>query len=291
MAEIGGGGQRVLQWLLSDRDPRYATPTPAQLDKLTPEGFRQVWEPLLKQGPVEVDVFGDIDPEKAVAALDRTFGALPPREPISPEVLARGIRFPAANAEPVILHHSGEPDQAAAVIAWPTGGGSATLPESRKLEVLADVFSNRLLEAMREKAGASYSPQVSSTRPLDMTSGGRFLAEAQLPPAVVPDFFASADKIATDLATTGPTPDELARATEPLRQLLLRLMTGHTFWLDQLEGATTDPNRVTMLPSLMRDYTQVTPEEMRALAVKYLQPGKSYRIEVLPEKKADTAAR
>jgi hypothetical protein len=46
-----------------------------------------------------------------------------------------------------------------------------------------------------------------------------------------------------------------------------------------------------MLPSLMRDYTQATPEEMRALAAKYLQPAKAFRIEVLPEKKADTANR
>jgi zinc protease len=283
--------QRDMQWLLSNRDPRFATPTPEQLDAVTPQGFRDVWAPLLKQGPIEVDVFGDVNPEKAVAALNRTFGALPPRQPISPEVLARGVAFPAPSPEPVVLRHAGEADQAAAIIAWPTGGGSALLPESRKLEVLADVFSNRLLDAMREKAGASYSPQVSSSRPLDMDSGGRFLAIAQLPPAVVPDFFAAADRIAADLATTGPTADELARATEPMHQLLLRLQTGHTFWLNQLEGATMDANRVAMLPSLMRDYTQVTPEEMRALATKYLQPGKAYRIAVLPEPKDTAAAR
>jgi hypothetical protein len=46
-----------------------------------------------------------------------------------------------------------------------------------------------------------------------------------------------------------------------------------------------------MLPSLMRDYTQVTPDEMRALAARYLVPGKAYRIEVLPQEKGDTAAR
>jgi zinc protease len=123
-----------------------------------------------------------------------------------------------------------------------------------------------------------------------MTTGGRFVAMAQLPPDLVPDFFTAADKIASDLAATGPTADELSRATEPLRQLLLRLETGHTFWLNQLEGATTDPNKVRMLPSLMRDYTQVSPDEMRALAAKYLQPGEAYRIEVLPEKKGGGAA-
>ena len=277
---------RDLEWLMSNRDPRYATPTPAILDTATPEGLRKVWEPLLKQGPVEVDVFGDVNVPAAVEALNRTFGALPPRQPIPADALARGLSFPAPNAQPVVLHHTGEADQAAAVIAWPTGGGSASLPESRKIELLGEVFQNRLLDAMREKAGASYSPQVQSTWPLDMTSGGRFMAMTQLPPQLVPEFFAAADKIATDLAATGPTADELARATEPLRQLLNRLETGHSFWLNQLEGATTDPNRVRLLPSIMNDYTVSTPEEMRALAAKYLQPGKAFKVEVLPEKGA-----
>jgi zinc protease len=275
---------RDLEWLLSNRDPRYATPTPAALDAASPEGFRKVWEPLLKQGPIEVDVFGDIDTAAAVEALNRTFGALQPRQPIPADALARGLSFPAPTVQPVVLHHSGEADQAAAVVAWPTGGGSARLPESRKLELLGEVFQNRLLQAMREKAGASYSPQVQSTWPLDLDSGGRFMAMTQLPPALAPEFFATADKIAADLAATGPTADELARATEPLRQLLNRLETGHAFWLNQLEGATMDPNRINLLPSIMNDYTVSTPAEMKALAARYLQPGKAFRVEVLPEK-------
>jgi len=278
---------RDLEWLLSDRDPRYATPTPAMLDTATPDGFRQVWEPLLTQGPVEVDVFGDVDTAAATEALNRTFGALPPRQPIPADALARPLSFPAPTRQPVVLHHTGEADQAAAVIAWPTGGGSARLPESRKLELLGEVFQNRLLDAMREKAGASYSPQVQASWPLDLASGGRVMAMSQLPPQLVPEFFAAADKIAADLAATGPTADELSRATEPLRQLLNRLETGHSFWLNQLEGATTDPNRVALLPSIMNDYTISTPAEMQALAAKYLQPSKAFRIEVLPEKGAD----
>jgi zinc protease len=139
---------------------------------------------------------------------------------------------------------------------------------------------------MREKAGASYSPQVQARWPLETAAGGRIMAMSQLPPGLVPEFFAAADKIAADLAATGPTPDELARATEPLRQLLTRLETGHTFWLNQLEGATTDPNRVAMLPSMMNDYTVSTPAEMQALAAKYLKPDKAFRVEVLPERAA-----
>jgi zinc protease len=281
---------RDLDWLLRDRDPRFATPTPDQVRATTPEGFKQVWSRLLAQGPIEVDVFGDVDRETVVTALSNTFGALPPREPAPAAMLARRTSFPAPTATPVVLNHSGDPDQAAAVIAWPAGAGSDGLPQSRKLDLLAQIFSNRLLEAMREKAGASYSPFVGSSWPLDTQSGGNILALAQLPPNEVPEFFTAADKIAADLVATGPTDDEIARVTEPMLQLLNRAQTGHGFWLQQLEGAAFDPNRIAYLRTLMVDYTQVTPDEMRALAARYLGAQRGWRLAVLPQAAASRSA-
>jgi zinc protease len=272
---------RDLDWLLRGRDPRFATPSPEALRQATTEGFKRVWSRLLAEGPVEVDVFGDFDREAVIEALSRTFGALPPRD--AAPAAAPFAGFPMANATPLVLTHHGEADQAAAAIAWPTGGGSEALSQSRKLEVLAQLFSNRLLDAMRERLGASYSPYVGSTWPLDSDSGGNLLALAQLPPEQVPAFFEEAEKIAGDLAANGPTKDELARVTEPMRQLLQRLQTGHTFWLNQLQGATLDRNLLVALPTLMSDYTQVTPEEMRALAARYLGARDGYRVAVLPE--------
>ncbi len=281
---------RDLEWLLHDRDPRYATPDPAALRQATPEGFQATWSRLLAEGPVEVDVFGDFDRATAIEALSRTFGALPPRETVKTPA-APPTAFPAANAEPLVLRHSGDPDQAAAVIAWPTGGGSAALPQSRKLEVLAEVFSNRLMDAMRERAGASYSPAVGSSWPLDVDSGGRIIALAQLPPGQVSAFFAAANQIAADLAATPPSADELARVTEPMRQLLNRVQTGHGFWLNELQGAAFDRNRFGYLPSLMRDYTAVTPQEIQALAARYFGGRDGWRVAVLPEAGAAAGGR
>jgi zinc protease len=274
---------RDLEWLLHGRDPRFATPGPDAMRQATAEGFKQVWSRMLAQGPVEVDVFGDFDREQVVAALSRTFGALPPREPAPASSLAGVEQFPAANDQPLVLNHRGEADQAAAAIAWPTGGGSDALPQSRKLEVLAQIFSNRLLDALRERAGASYSPYVGSSWPLDTATGGNIVALAQLPPEEVPAFFAAADEIAADLAAKGPDADELARVTEPMRQLLTRMQTGHTFWLNQLAGASFDRNRLAWMPTLMRDYTEVTPEELQALAARYFGAYGGYRLAVLPE--------
>lgn len=282
---------RDLEWLLHDRDPRYATPTPEALRKTTPEGFKEVWSRMLAQGPIEVEVFGDFDRETVVQALSRTFGALPPRELVSSELLARRTTFPEATATPVVLNHRGEPDQAAAVIAWPGGAGSAGLPQRRKLDLLTQIFSNRLLDAMRERAGASYSPYVGSNWPLDTTSGGNILAIAQLPPEQVSHFFEAAEEIAADLTANGPTADEVARVTEPMLQLLNRAQTGHGFWLQQLEGASYDRNRLVYIRTLVSDYTRVTPKEMRELAARYFGQHQGWRLAVLPESGARAAGR
>ena len=279
----GGVLSRDLEYYLRDRDPRYATPDPEALARATPEGFREVWEPLLKQGPVEVAIFGEFDREAMIAALQRTFGALPPREPIPAAALARVPDFPEPSAETVVLHHRGDANQAAAVIAWPSGGGVPGLPESRQLEILVNLFNNRLIDAMRERAGASYAPQVTNAWPTDLAGGGRITAIAQLRPQDVPAFFAAADEIAADLVANPPSADELARVTEPLRQLVSRASTGNTFWMYQLEGSTRDPRRVELVRSLLNDYTVTTPQAMQALAQKYLAARPGFRLAVIPQ--------
>ncbi|MGX7952229.1 M16 family metallopeptidase [Tsuneonella sp. HG249] len=274
--------ERDFDYELYGRDPRFATPTPAALDAATPEGFRRVWEPLLKQGPVEVLVFGDFDKPAAIEAMRKTFGALPNRAALPADALARSTNLASA-AAPRVLFHRGDASQAAAVVAWPTGGGVEGLRESRQLQILSDLFNNRLLDEMRERTGASYSPQVVNEWPEDVASGGSIKALAMVRPQDVPAYFAATDEIVRDLTTTLVTPDELSRVLEPLKQSISRASTGNTFWLWQLEGASTDARRVALLRSLLIDYTQTTPEAMQALARKYLLGREPFKLAIIPE--------
>jgi len=169
------------------------------------------------------------------------------------------------------------------VVAARTSAGVPGLPESRQLQILSDLFNNRLLDEMRERTGASYSPQVSSDWPEDLRTGGSISAVAMVRPQDVPAFFAATDEIARDLVANPPSADELARVTEPLKQSISRASTGNTFWLWQLEGASTDPERVRLLRSLLSDYTQTTPQAMEALAAKYFGGKQPFKLAVIPE--------
>lgn len=283
---------RDLQFYQRGKDPRFATPTPAEIEATTPEGFKRVWAKALAQGPVEVQIFGDFDKAAATAALERTFGALKPRQPAPSTAQVAAVAVPPPSDVPIVLRHHGDQNQAAAVISWPTGGGSIGIPESRQLEILTQLFTNRLLDAVRERLGVAYSPYVFSTWPVDMQAGGSITAMAQLDPKSVSVFFQTADEIAQDLISNPPTADELARVTEPLRQQVTRAASSTAFFMSQLEGATSDPSRIGTVRTVLTDYTETTPEKMQALAARYLGKDNSWRLEVMPEaKKAAVATR
>ncbi|WP_271438443.1 M16 family metallopeptidase [Pontixanthobacter luteolus] len=282
-ANAGGILTRDLEYYLRNEDARFKTFTPTEVDTTTPERFREVWAPLLSQGDVEVIIFGDFQRDAAVEALRNTVGALPQRTPIPAEIASRVPTFPAAGEGTKIITHRGDATSAAAVVAWPSGAGVEQLRESRQLEILTDLFNNRLLDAMRERAGASYSPSVNASWPVDLDAGGRIMALAQLKPEDVPVFFAASDAIARDLAVNPPTADELARVTEPLKQLVTRIMTSNQFWLYQIEGSSKDRRKLLYLQTLLSDYSQTTPERMQELAQKYFANRPAYRLAILPD--------
>ena len=61
--------ERDLKFLQRGSDPRFKMPDPAMVEAVTPEDFRRVWAPILTQGPIEVQIFGDFDRAKGIEAI------------------------------------------------------------------------------------------------------------------------------------------------------------------------------------------------------------------------------
>ncbi len=272
---------RDLEGLLHDGDARWGTPTREEVAATTPQSFRALWQPLLETGPIEVQVFGDVKADVAIKAVQQSIGTLKPRSAAAGAVPP--VRFPAHNATPAVRTHSGPENQAAAVIAWPTGGGLDDIGDSRRLDVLAAIFSDRLFDKLRSAAGISYSPNVSSQWPSGMASGGRMLAIGQVPPDKTAFFFQLAREIAADLVANPIGDDELQRTIGPMKQAVMRQSTGNQFWLGQLADATYDPRRIEALRSLFRDLASMTASQLQDVARKYLLPDKDWTMVVVPK--------
>ena len=275
--------ERDLKWLMRNKDRRWKAPSKQELQQLTLDRFRRTWEPILKSGPVEVMIYGDFKKEETVKAVLETLGAMTVRKPQYSPRKARRIQFPNANQSPEILRHKGDKEQAIAVIAWPTSGGMDDIGTSRKLEVLARIFSDRLFEKFRSEEGASYSPSVGNSWPENFDAGGSISAISQVSPNRVGRFYEVAKKIAADLVAKPVSEDELKRVTEPLRQLIIRASSANLFWIETSKGATRDKRVFKSLRTLLPDYTKITPEEVRQLAERYLKSEKSWSLAILPE--------
>ena len=274
---------RDLNWLLHDKDVRFRTPSREEIAALTPQAFRAVWEPVLASGPIEVQIFGDVKAEEAIQAVAATFGALAPRSDTPVPVANRAMRFPAPVKEPVVLRHKGDKEQAAAVLAWPTAGGFTLQKEARQLEILTQIFNDRLFDRLRSAEGAAYSPSVQNNWPFSYDAGGYILVTSQVRPDRVAYFYDVVKSTAADLVKNPVSEDELQRAVAPMRQLLTRASTGNAFWMNQMEGATHDPRYVEAMQRMGQDMLTVTAPQLQALAAKYLVPGKSWSAVVLPE--------
>ena len=282
--------QRDLEYLLADSDLRWKTPTPKEAANITPTSVRQFWEPLLKTGPVEVILMGDFDSEAAINALSATIGAMKPRRQGVADQTALNLSFPKANEFPLIRTHNGPKDQAAAVVAWPTAGGIARVRESRELEVLAAIFRDRLFEKFRAEQAASYSPGMANSWPVEFTNGGYLMAISQVQPQDVNRFFKFSEEVARDLAANPVSADELKRSVEPIKQMVDRLASGNTFWLNNLQGATFDQQKFRAISGLFHDYEGTTPARIQELAKRYFVPGRAWKLTVLPKSASSAAA-
>ncbi|MCI4589181.1 insulinase family protein [Sphingobium sp. BYY-5] len=274
---------RDLNWLLHDKDVRFRTPSRPEIEALTPQAFRATWEPVLASGPIEIQIFGQVQAADAISAVAATFGALPARPDVPVPAVNKVMRFPAHVEAPVILRHKGDKDQAAAVLAWPTSGGFALQKVGRQLEILTQIFNDRLFDKLRSTEGAAYSPSVQNNWPFSYDSGGYILVTSQVRPDRIAYFYDVVKSTAADLVKNPVSADELQRAVAPMQQLLMRASTGNAFWMNQMEGATHDPRYVQAMQNMSKDMLSVTPADLQALATKYLVPGKSWSAIVLPE--------
>lgn len=281
--------QLRLEALLRGNDPRWMPPSAEAIAALTPDSYRAFWAPRLAQGPVEVHVYGDLSSVDWRKILRETVGALPVRNPARPNPNA-DVRAIRPTATPMQIMHEGNGDQAAAVMAWATGGGTERLTDARGLEVMAEVFNNRLFERMRNESGTSYSPIAQANWPVGVDRGGYVMVMSMVEPDRIPMFEKTARAIADELVKTPVSAAELARAVSPLKERVTRATSGNAFWMTQIEGVTQDPRRLLALRSLVSGYDAVTPATVQYVAQRYLSANKAWVLHIVPRPGAAKSA-
>jgi zinc protease len=160
------------------------------------------------------------------------------------------------------------------------------IPEVRRLNVLSEIYGDRLREEIREKLGASYSPNAGAGGSDALEGFGYLIGQSIGKPDDIPLLLTTMETIATEFSEKGATQDELDRALAPTLSNLEKTLRDNSYWLSTvLSQSQADPEKLELARSRDKDYRSITLDDINALAKKYYAPGNLHKISILPEVK------
>ncbi|HEX2802009.1 MAG TPA: insulinase family protein [Phenylobacterium sp.] len=277
---------RELSGLLHRGDRRFTFPSREDIAQAQLPDLQAQIAAHLANDPIEVVVVGDISVEKAIEAVARTFGALPPRNPAPPVPESqKRVGFPDGVTQPVTFTHKGRADQAIGYMAWPTTDYWANPQRALDTDIMGEIMQLRLIDELREAQGATYSPSVRYLHSTTWTGWGYLAASVEVPPQKLAAFFADAQKIAVDLRTKPVSADELERAKTPRIDRIQRSRLTNQYWLADLSGAQADPRRLDSIRQILPGTERVSAADVERAAQFVLKDDRAFRIVVEPAKK------
>jgi zinc protease len=268
--------------ILSDNDPRFSLGEVGDYRRLTFAKLRSDLADRLAHGAIEIGLVGDFDEPAAIAAVARTFGALPTREADFKPYPEQRQRTFTANRQPRVLRHSGAKDQALLTVTWPTRDGSDPIAEMQ-LSLLQRVVQIALTDNLREALGKTYSPGAQSETSRVWRGYGTFAVSASVDVGQVAATRAALFAAIADLRAAPISADVLLRARAPLLDAYDNLLKTNGGWLSLVDRAQTEPDRIERYRQARIRLQAITPADLQALAQRYLQGSAGVEITVLPD--------
>lgn len=262
---------KIQSWMHGD-DDRYSMPDIKTLAAYGIDDVKAWLNPALQSAAMELSIVGDFSPESLIPALLRTFGALPARkiDDRSFDALRR-VNSPRPPARLDTTYES-KVAQAVSITSWKTMGLRKRQQETRRLNVLADILTDRLREEIRENLGASYSPNAQIDGSDALIEHGFLSAVSVGTPQDLEKLTKAAIEIGQELADKGVTADELDRARKPTLAALEKTLRDNTYWLSTVMlRCQEQPETLDYARNRMSDYQSISVEQINSLAKQYLQ--------------------
>ena len=274
--------------LLAGEDSRFGMPSLEMLQAIRLEDIEGLIVPSLNSAPMELSIVGDFDVNTIIVLAQQYLGSLPDGRREAALSRQDLPRLPVGTVNRIEVKT--QIPKAMVVAAWQTDD-FWDINRTRRLSVLADVFSERLRERIREKLGASYSPYAFNRASRAYDGYGIFQAYVSVAPHQTDTVLTEVNAIASDLAQGGVTDDELLRVVDPILTSIKELRQTNGYWLNNvMTGSYRHPQQLEWANNFLEDYAAVTVDELDALAATYLTDQRAAALIIEPEKKADKDA-
>ena len=252
-----------------------------ELSAVTIDDVRAAMEEPMKNAPLELTIVGDLDVDAVIAAAAQTIGMLPPRDPGKGEAPERSGSMKSGLFMEREIQTADE--KITLMMIFPTTDGFDDLTR-RGLSFLGTIVDDRLRLEVRERLGAAYSPGAGASSSQVFKGFGGILIQASGDPAKQQELIDACSNVAKDLMENGVTAEEVSRLSEPILNQIRDGMRTNGYWLNVLSEAQSDPSTLASYRTVLDYYSNIDPEQISALAKKYLDPAKASTLVVKPKK-------
>ncbi|MCP4114946.1 MAG: insulinase family protein [Desulfobacteraceae bacterium] len=252
---------------LANGDSRFGLPPLEAVEAITLKDIESWMKPFFDHGGVEISVVGDVDPSTVVDAVGRYLGTLPGRNGAVLERHRPEPGFPKGKNLELTVDTA--LDKALVQLAFPTDD-FWDIRQTRRLNLVASIFSERLRKSVREKLGASYSPYAYNDPSRCYDGYGVLRAVVGVEPDAAPMVMNEIRAIAASLAENGVTQKEVDLARKPILTHIRDAKKANGYWLESvISGSGDHPEKFEWARSMIDDYESITVEEVNALANNY----------------------
>ncbi len=250
--------------------------------RLTYAQMKEWIEPQLVTSPVEISIVGDIDYAAAVAAVARTFGALPLRSTV--DALAEGRLFtPGVAPQRLERRFQGKGAVGTVALAWRLADVVGQTDDCQ-LRLLARILEDRIRVRLRQEMGKTYSPVVGLLSERALAPATLFLrCRVETAPQYLHRVAEAAEAVVAELVRTGATPEELQRERLALQHEGEENRASNIWWLFVLGEAQSKPQYLDGMGEQQQILAAVTLEELNAMARVLLAKERLVELTVLPE--------
>lgn len=275
---VEGIGQIQGDRFLAGGSPEYGLPTWDEVNTIDLARIGQWLAPAFAREPLEINVVGDIDPGEAVTLVRQYFGADRRQAGEAPPV--QPIVFPAG--EQRRLQAASSLDRALLTVAWQTSD-FWDIDRTRRLNLLASVFDDRLRVKIREELGATYAPRVISQPSRANAGFGLMKSSLIVAPDQAEALARATREVAAGLSGKGVGEDELHRALEPTLTSIKDIKRNNRYWMESvLNLSSRHPQQLQWPLTILEGFAAIKAEELTELARQYLAPERAATVIVGP---------
>ncbi len=277
--DVRGAMQFEGSRFLAGGDKFFGIPPWGEFSKISYKQLEDWYIPAAKTASLEISLVGDFTESEIVKLVEKYFAALPSRTENTPEKVT--ITFPSG--ESLALTVPSSIDKGMLLVAWKTDD-FWDITRTRGLHLLAEVFSERLRKVVREKLGATYSPQVYNISSRIYDGYGVMQAVLIVDPIQI-DTLKNEVLLIADGLFKGPiSEEELDRAKGPMLTSLKDMVRSNRYWLSSVLGLSSRyPQQLQWPLSILSGFAAFQTSDIQQLSSTYLQADKAAVITVVPE--------